>query len=149
MRLSILPLAVLALAACSQEAPAPSETARGGPMAAAAAPSPAPTVPAQALQVPDRFHGIWDYEQGNCNPASDLRVEIAERGITFHESHGAVTAVSVESPDVILVELAMQGEGEKWTMRRRFTLSNGDGTLTPEAADGGQFQPMPLKRCQT
>jgi len=41
----------------------------------------------------------------------------------------------------------MQGEGEKWTMQRRFTLSNGDRTLTAEATDGEKLEPMPLKRC--
>ena len=147
MRLSILPLAALALAACSQEPPAPSETATPAPVETTTAAQPAPA-PAQIVQVPDRYQGIWDIEQGSCNPASDMRVEIAQRGITFYESHAAVTAVEVESPDAIVVELAMQGEGEKWTMRRRFTLSNGGQTLTPSAADGEQFEPMPLKRCQ-
>ena len=146
MRRSILPLAALALAACSQAEPAPSETASPEPRATA--PSPTPTAPAPVALVPDRFHGIWDAETGTCDPASDMRVEIAERGITFYESHGAVTAVAVDSPEVIVVDLAMQGEGEKWTMRRRFTLSKGGQSLTPTSADGDPFEPMPLKRCQ-
>ena len=143
MRRFILLLAPLALTACSQGAPAPAETA-----AAAETPA-APPVPApsQAVLVPDRFHGIWDAETSSCDPTSDMRIEIAERGITFYESHGAVTAVTVESPEAIVADLAMQGEGEKWTMRRRFTLSNSDRTLTPEAVGDEQFEPMPLKRC--
>ena len=145
MRRSILSLAVLALSACSQGEPAPSETASPAPAGTAAA---SPAAPARIALVPDRFHGIWDAETGSCDPSSDMRVEIAERGITFYESHGAVTAIAVESPDAIVAELAMQGEGEKWTMRRRFTLSNGDRTLTPAAVDPSeQFEPMPLKRC--
>lgn len=139
----ILPtLALLALAACSQPEPAPSETASADP---AAVPSPVPA--AQVAVVPDRFHGIWDAETGTCEPSSDMRTEIAERGITFYESHGAVTRVTVESPEVVTIDLAMQGEGESWTMRRRFTLSNGDRTLTPEAVGDEAFAPMPLKRC--
>ena len=144
MRRFIVPLAALTLAACGQGEPAPAETAAAAE--APAAPVPAPTPVAAAL-VPDRFHGIWDAETGSCDPTSDMRVEIAERGITFYESHGAVTAVAVESPEAIVADLAMQGEGEKWTMRRRFTLSNGDRTLTPEAVGDKQFEPMPLKRC--
>lgn len=148
MRRFILPLALLAPAACSQGEPAPAETAAPGPLDSPL-PTAAPTAPApaQSLLVPDRFQGIWDHVEGSCNPASDLRVEIAERGITFYESHGAVTALTVESPEAIVVDLAMQGEGEKWTMRRRFTLTNDGQTLTPTAADGESFEPMPLKRC--
>jgi len=144
MRRCIVPLALLALAACSRSEPAPTETAGAAPARTAA---PTATAPARIAAMPDRFQGIWDAETGTCDPASDLRVEIAERGITFYESHGALTALTVESPEAVVVELAMQGEGEKWTMRRRFTLSNGDRTLTAEAVDGEPFEPMPMKRC--
>lgn len=142
MRLTIPTLAALALAGCSQGEPAPADPA--SPTLGRAATTPAT---ADIAAVPDAFQGIWDSEKGSCDPASDLRVEIAERGITFYEAHGAVTAVAVESPNAVVVELAMQGEGETWTMRRRFTLSNGGGTLTAEAVDGDRFEPMPLKRC--
>lgn len=144
MRAITISIAVIALAACSQAEPAPEDVVTASP---AQTDTPAPTVASQAALVPDRFHGIWDAETGSCDPASDMRVEIAERGITFYESHGAVTAVTVESPEAIVADLAMQGEGEKWTMKRRFTLSNGDRTLTPEAVGEEQFEPMPLKRC--
>ena len=144
MRRAILQLAFVALAACSQSEPSPTETASAAPAGTATPTAPAP----QVAVVPDRFQGIWDAETGTCDPASDLRVEISERGITFYESHGAVTAIAVESPDIVIVDLAMEGEGEKWTLRRRFTLSNGDRTLTPAAVDESeQFEPMPLKRC--
>ena len=136
-------IAVLALAACSQAEPAPTETASPEPTAATT--PPVATGPAQALAIPDRFHGIWDYVKGSCDPVSDMRTEIAERGITFYESHGAVTDLTVESPERITVELAMQGEGEKWTMIRTFTLSEGNTILTPTGGDTGE--PMPLKRC--
>jgi hypothetical protein len=144
----LIPLfASMTLAACSQGEPGPaiaestepSET----PSQAAARPTAAPT---PALLIPDRFHGIWDYVKGSCDPASDMRTEIAERGITFYESHGAVTALTIDSPERITVELAMQGEGERWTMTRTFTLSQGDTTLTPTGG-GDTGEPMPLKRC--
>lgn len=144
MRRIALLLAVFLTAACSQGQPAPKETARASP---APAGTPAATPAPEIAMVPDRFQGIWDYEKGTCDPASDLRVEIAERGITFYESHGAVTALRIESPEAIVVDLAMEGEGEKWTMQRRFTLSNSDRTLIPEATDGERLEPMPLKRC--
>ncbi len=144
MRRSTLSLTLLALAACSQSEPEPAETATVAPKQTST-PTAAP-LPRVAV-MPDRFHGIWDYEKGTCDPASDLRVEIAERGITFYESHGAVTGLTVESPEAVVVDLAMEGEGEKWTIRRRFTLSNDDQTLTPEAVGEEPFEPMPLKRC--
>ena len=144
MRLSILPLAALALAACSQsdDTPAAEETAAP----ARATPS---ATPVAANTVPEAFRGVWDFVDGTCNPASDLRVAIEERAFEFYESHGEVTGVTVESPTSIVVDLAMEGEGETWTMRRRFTLSNGGARLMPAAVDGEDFEPMPLKRCQS
>lgn len=138
MRLAILSLALLTLAACSDGAAAPADAAK---------PDEAPiAAPAQALLVPDRFHGIWDYEKGSCDPASDIAPRLRSAGSPFYESHGAVTALTVESPERITVELAMQGEGEKWTMTRTFALSQGDTILTPTGG-GGTGKPMPLKRC--
>ena len=96
--------------------------------------------------MPPQFHGIWDYVEGSCEPASDMRTEIAERGITFYESHGVLTALTVESPERITVTLAMKGEGEKWTTTRTFTLSRNGTILTPTGG-GDTGPPMPLKRC--
>jgi hypothetical protein len=146
MRRFILPLALLALSACSESEPAQGGTAGPASQTAPAAPSSTPSVPARIAVIPDRFQGIWDYVKGSCDPTSDMRTEIAERGITFYESHGAVTALTVESPQRITVELAMQGEGENWTMTRIFTLSERDSILT-STGGGAPGEPMPLKRC--
>lgn len=150
LRASLVPaltiaLAATALTACSQadrRTPEPVESGTATP-----APAPATSPPPQVAVVPARFQGIWDAETGSCDPTSDMRTEIAERGITFYESHGAVSKVTVTAPDTIMVELAMTGEGDKWTLRRNFTLSNGDRTLTPSAVDAETFTPLPLKRC--
>ena len=148
-----LPLAFLALAACSQQAEDPSEpageqTARpveadGGIGDGAVAPAPVVTE-----EIPQAFLGVWDYVEGNCDPASDLRVEISPRSMQFYESHGEVTRAEVDSPRRIVVSLAMEGEGEKWQMARMFTLSDDGKTLTPESVDEEQFEPMPLKKCE-
>lgn len=145
MRSSILPLAALALAACSQSEATPDRDATSAPETSAPAGTPAP--PAAAGIVPAAFRGVWDSVGGSCNPASDLRVEIKERAFEFYESHGEVKAVTVESPESIVIELAMEGEGDSWTLRRRFTLSEGGTRLTPAALGGEEFEPMPLKRC--
>lgn len=144
MRQPILLPGSLMLAACSSGEPAATQTAQ--PAAAVTATSAASSPPGPTAVIPDQFQGIWDYVKGSCDPASDMRTEIAERGITFYESHGAVTALTVESPERITVELAMRGEGEKWTMTRTFTLSEKGAMLTPTGG-GDTGEPMPLKRC--
>lgn len=153
--LAALPTALMLalLPACAERAEAPAPEADATPVTAGDSPTPAPgsatagASPSAALAlVPARFHGIWDAADAPCDPATDMRVEIAERGITFYESHGAVTALSAPVPDRITVELAMQGEGEKWTTTRTFTL-NADGTRLTPSGGGDTGPPMPLKRC--
>ena len=142
MRRFIVTLAALALSACSQseEAAAPEAT----PTSSAANPA-----PAQADKVPAAFLGVWDYVRGSCDPASDLRIEIKPDAIEFYEAHGNITKIIVESPETVVLDLAMDGEGEQWTMARRFSLSNGGETLTPTGMDDEGFEPMPLKRCES
>jgi hypothetical protein len=48
----------------------------------------------QAALVPARFRGVWDYTEGSCSEASDLRMEISGSEIMFYESIGIVTAVA-------------------------------------------------------
>lgn len=150
MKHALLPLAVLALAACSQgtdEAPAPEETMMpvepDGGIGDGAGPPQA--VPADTI--PQAFLGVWDYVEGTCDPASDLRVEIGPRSMQFYESHGEVTQIVVNGPQRIVVDLAMEGEGENWQMSRAFVLSDDGNRLTPQPDDGEDYEPMPLKKC--
>jgi hypothetical protein len=107
-----------------------------------------PPAPVTADIVPADYLGAWDYVEGTCDPASDLRVEIGPRSMQFYESYGEITRIVVESPRDIVVSLAMEGEGEQWQMKRRFTLSDDGNTLTPSAVDDEPFEPMPLKKCE-
>ena len=143
MRLHILPIVALAVSACSQEQQAATPEVTGSTAA------PAPMASVRADVVPPAFLGIWDFVEGSCDPASDLRIEIKPRSIEFYESHGDITNVTVESPEAVVLDLAMEGEGESWTMRRRFTLSNGGETLTPTGFEDEKFEPMPLRRCKS
>jgi hypothetical protein len=151
-----LPAALL-LAACSQDASAPVETesdikgdidaastdANDRSLADAATTGPT----RQADVVPERFRGVWDHVEGNCDPASELRMEIGETAIGFYESRGQVTNIELDGQNSMVLELAMEGEGERWTMTRRFTLES-SGRLVPSATDSEEeFEPMPLKRC--
>jgi hypothetical protein len=146
---------LLALAACGgepqQDAPAAPE-----PAASPAAPSaetPAPAAPAAtAAAIPARFLGVWDGEQGSCDPASDLRLDIASAAIGFYESHGTVTRIA-ESPDgAATLDLAMEGEGDRWEMTMTINLAGADAAerlVIQHKAQPGEPAPEPLrlKRC--
>ena len=148
------PLA-LALAACSAETVEPESAAD-----AAAVETAIPVEPDQGIgdgagppgtgenTIPVRFRGVWDYREGECMPASDLRMDIRADEIEFYESLGRVTSVEVESPDAIVVALDMSGEGETWQVVNRFELSEDGAILTPlQTEDNSQYQLMPRKRC--
>lgn len=160
MRLFLVPLAALAIlpAACSQPAPSPAGvpdaagTAEPIPNTTASATSPAPGItpapsPGPAVAIPERFRGVWDNAKGNCNPASDLRMEIGAVSIEFYESLGTVTNVTAESPNAIMVDLAMEGEGERWQRRNRYVLSDDGATLTPSEIGGAPAAAIARKRC--
>lgn len=150
----------VALAACSDGNPAPApgiadETdpptmvpvEPDGGIGIGAGP-PEPSLPNVADTIPASFRGFWDYVEGNCAAASDLRLEIGAREIEFYESLGKVTSVAVESPQSIVVKLAMAGEGETWTVTTRYLLSENGTVLTPQETEANpQYKPMPRKRC--
>ena len=98
--------------------------------------------------VPAAFRGVWDYQDGTCMASSDLRVEIGTERMEFYESVGEVTDVRRIDANTVDITMAMEGEGERWTVDRRFRLSNNGRTLTPLPIESdGEFEPMPLKRC--
>ncbi len=100
--------------------------------------------------VPARYQGVWDFEGGNCNKASDLRMEISPQEVLFYESVGTVTGVAQDGSDII-VTLDMEGEGETWVDKLRLSLE-GDGTARrlhtsqgdkPKAVDEYPSMPCP------
>ncbi|HSJ78943.1 MAG TPA: hypothetical protein VK913_09455 [Erythrobacter sp.] len=140
-----LPLIALTLllAACDQPTGTPEA---GGDAAASAEPATSGNAPANVI--PARFHGVWDAETGSCDPASDLRMEIAADTITFYESEGTVRGVTGAQAGPTKVELAMEGEGETWGMAMSLDVS-GTGAnerLTTRHEDS-QDEPLTRKRC--
>lgn len=107
-----------------------------------------PTDPAIARgEIPARFHGMWDAVQGDCNPASDMRMIISAREITFYESIGKVTAVGQEGT-AALADLSMAGEGQTWFQSLRLSLSADGKTLeTGDATKPKVKDKFPRKRC--
>lgn len=142
---------LLALAACGgearQEAAAP-EPAPSAPAPAASKPTPPP---ATAATIPARFIGVWDAETGTCDPASDLRLEIAPRSIGFYESHGTVTAVTERKEGSVVIGLAMEGEGDNWDQTIKLELIRSGGTewllSLPGPDSDVMVRPLRLKRC--
>lgn len=153
MRPAVFHLAALAtvLAGCSKPtqndaATEPNATSSPSPTASANGATPMASS-ATATTIPERFRGVWDHVEGSCDPASDLRMDVGAGSIEFYESLGTVTGVTVESPVSIVVDLAMEGEGERWTWLNRYVLSDDGATLTPSELGGSPAAPMPRKRC--
>lgn len=157
MRYLLVAFAPLALAACGSEpsepvtdvetdAPMPVEP--DGGIGDGAGPPDAVDA-ALANRIPTRFHGVWDYVQGSCDPASDMRMEISGSEILFYESIGKVTATEAEGAAVI-VTLAMEGEGETWQQDTRFVLVGAGESQRLETSDGEgprTVDEYPHKRC--
>ena len=147
--------ALLALAACGSEpeAPSPAETPipvePDGGIGDGAGPPAATLDTASGDRIPTRFHGAWDYVEGTCDPASDLRMDISGSEILFYESVGVVTDVSAQGEDVV-VTLAMEGEGETWEQQTRLSLVGEGPDQRLETSDGEQprgVDDYPSKRC--
>lgn len=149
---SLLMIAGLALVACGGEPSGEAPEADASPTAAPAPVASAPTPPpATAATIPARFIGVWDAETGTCNPASDLRLEIAPRSIGFYESLGTVTAVTESRDGSVVIGLAMEGEGDKWDQTIKLDLIRSGGTewllSLPGPDSDVMVRPLRLKRC--
>jgi hypothetical protein len=141
-----LPAAALAclLAACAPtpDAPkaAPADAATPAPVTAAGDAGPAAaTAPATAAtaRIPAAFLGEWNRNPADCGSSrNDSRLIIEPDRVSYWESSGPVTAVTVDSPTAVEVTLRLAGEGEVWIRTQRFELQ-GD-TLTAIGYAGGQ-----------
>ena len=151
-RPALASLAVFALLACSPgqttpDDPAPQQTAipvepDGG------IGDGAPPLPELIGTIPPRFRGVWDYVEGSCAPASDLRLDIGEASITFYESAGQLTGIEDSGTGSVIVTLAMEGEGETWEERRELVLEEGgERLLVLDPADASAGRDLPRKRC--
>ena len=148
----------LAIAGCSGSEDAPAETPSAvespmpvepdGGIGDGAGPPQASAAIANDL-IPERFRGVWDYVEGSCNRNSDLRMEISGDEILFYESIGRVADVEAEG-DAVIVTLDMEGEGENWQEKTRFSLSQRDGQPILSASEGDKpaiVDEYPSKKC--
>lgn len=139
--------AALTLSACSSETEdaAPAETATGDAVETPAA-EPAEDVAANE-GIPADMLGVWDYVEGTCDPASDLRLEIAADHLTFYESYGEVQAVTRDGENVT-ISLAMEGEGETWDEDLTYRLTEGGTILESDLRAPVGDGPLLRKRCE-
>ena len=144
--LKFAPLALLALAACSQEPDAPEAPAPSAAIPAEPTPSAATTAATTPEGViPAAYQGAWDWTGGTCQTDSDQRTEIGGSEIHFYESVGKVQAVR-ENGGVLEVDLAMEGEGMQWTQTTVLRMADG-GLLETEFDDPDSDGKLRLKRC--
>ncbi|MCB2089575.1 MAG: hypothetical protein R3E18_04185 [Sphingomonadaceae bacterium] len=112
-----------------------------------ASPESVPEPAAAEGTIPARYLGVWDYVKGSCARESDMRMDIKPGDITFYESTGDVTSITAEGEDV-LVELAMEGEGEKWVETLRLVLSeDGQGLDVTDGQKPKVADEYPRKKC--
>ena len=152
----VLPVMVLALAACGSQddaAEAPPEADQtampvepDGGIGDGAEPLSDVRDAAQLDGIPARFRGVWDYVDGSCDPASDLRVEISADRVIFYESVGEVENVT-DGPDGTEVDLAMEGEGQTWDSRFRLSLQGAPERLVMQNIEYPADPTNIRKRC--
>ena len=91
--------------------------------------------------------GVWDYIEGTCDPASDLRLEIAPDHLTFYESYGTVQSVTRDGDDVTFA-LTMEGEGETWEESLTYRLAENGTILESDTRAPVGDGPLLRKRCE-
>ena len=149
----------LALSACAEpverqtddqvDAAATDREIAAGPDGGSGGGAAAPEEATVTEEIPAGFLGVWDSEEGACEPTSENRLEVSPELVGFYESRGTVTQVEIESMQEINVSFDMEGEGETWAMTRGMALSDDGTTLTLSGVDGQtQIDPVPLTMCK-
>ena len=147
---SALPLALLALAACSEpvdETAAAEETMLPGEPHGGIGAGAGPPSRVEKAAIPVTFLGVWDYIEGSCDLASDMRLDISEDSIQFYESVGTVSEVR-EDDGTTYVDLSMSGEGDTWKTTLGLRLVDAGTSLMvihPEAPE--EAEEHLRKRC--
>lgn len=100
---------------------------------ASQAASPAPPasghVHVQSDSIPAAFHGVYDESLQACTRPGVQRLTVSARELRFHESVGAVRAVTSAGSVAIQVEADYVGEGERWRSLLVLALAEGGARL--------------------
>lgn len=153
--------AILALAACSSEAPTPTpsegaETYAPPPPAAnesaVATPTAVPSGPAVAAAFPAVMLGRWGMVPGDCtSQMGDNKgmITVTAREIRFYESVARIDKVKDSSENRIRASLSYDGEGMQWSRDAQFEFKPGAGQLVlQEYGEDAVPGPRTYTRCK-
>ncbi|MFC0590113.1 hypothetical protein ACFFF7_11860 [Novosphingobium aquiterrae] len=161
---SVLALAaMLALAACSNETPAPVPSedaatfappppAASEPAAPTATPTAAPSGPVAAAAFPAAMLGRWGLVPADCtSQRGDNKgmITVSAREIRFYESVARIDKVKDSSENRMRATLAYDGEGMQWSRDAQFEVKSGAGQLVlQEYGDDAVPGPRTYTRCK-
>lgn len=128
MRIALM-IGLLALAACSPVKPT-SDT----PVAASASESASASLAPEAVLLPEAFTGRWDASLEACKATSDMKLIVTQTELTFWESSGQISSVTINGPDDVTVKAAFSGEGEQWERDLHLVLADNGQTLKVDDA---------------
>lgn len=128
MKAYALIILAVSLAACSPT----TSTTEASQMASSA--DSASTLAPTTVLIPEGFIGHWDATAETCKTTSDMKLVITQTEMTFWESTGQISAVTVNGPGDITVKAAFSGEGEQWQRDLRMKLGDGGNRLTIDDA---------------
>ena len=146
---SVLPLTLLALAACGDpvddtpraEEPMMPVEPDGGIGDGA---EPFPEI--LGKDIPRGLHGRWGLVPADCTSTrGDAKglIDIDAEGIKFYESRAVVDEVEAKEATMIKARFAFSGEGQEWTRDMEWRLSD-DGTQLTRSESGEEAIPEPL-----
>lgn len=81
--------------------------------------------------IPDEFLGEWNADLSDCGTGlNDSRLRIEPKRVRFYESDAAVQRVTVLGRRAIRVTASFVGEGQTWTDKIEFELSQAGDSLS-------------------
>ncbi len=123
MRIALM-IGLLALATCS-----PVKTTSDTPVAASASESASVSLAPETVLLPLAFTGRWDASLDACKATSDMKLVVTQTELTFWESSGQISSVTINGPDHVTVKAAFSGEGEQWERDLHLVLADSGQTL--------------------
>ena len=123
MRVALI-VGLLALAACS-----PVKSTSAASADPPASESASESLTPEAVLLPQAFTGRWDASLESCKASSDMKLVVTQTELTFWESSGQISSVTINGPDDVTVKAAFSGEGEQWDRDMHLVLTNNGQTL--------------------
>ena len=129
MRASVLIILGGSLVACAPAAPTADASQAASSAGSVSTSALAPT----AVLIPDSFIGHWDATAETCKAPNDMKLVITQTEMTFWESAGQITAVTVNGQGDVTVKAAFSGEGEQWNRDLHLVLKGNTLTIDKTA----------------